>query len=203
FLRRFDAYYARYQAGTLGPPRPRRPRVAPAVAPASAEATAPETQTVSATRPARVRLRLPGEFGWVAKCGIAASNAECLKVMLQEPEVQAMLALAPQMARLFTPLCHAFGLRYQEGLPRIVFPERKPRPRKPRPECPADAGSASRRRRKRGWVFDASKVVRLGPDGRPDKERAVYWVRDPKTRKRIPLIPGFAGRDCWRNEDEE
>ncbi|MBV9539242.1 MAG: hypothetical protein JOY70_09950, partial [Acidisphaera sp.] len=34
FLRRFDAYYARYQAGTLGPPRPRRPRVAPAVAPA-------------------------------------------------------------------------------------------------------------------------------------------------------------------------
>ncbi len=120
---RFEALFARWQAGTLPKPRPTRP--------------------ARAARPvaARTRPRMPTRRAWIIGMAPAATNqASGLRLLLRRPEMAAFLAAAPQAGRLLRPLCHLLGL----DPPAPLRPP--PRPRRPRPpnEPPTRQGTPDR-----------------------------------------------------------
>ncbi len=78
---------------------------------------------------------LPRKFGWLVAAGKhqAACYGGQLKHLLNEPEMQALLAASPQAKRILRPLCRALAIE----LPWTVTAPRPPRlrkPRKPRPK---------------------------------------------------------------------
>jgi hypothetical protein len=115
----FAATAARFQAGTLRPPRPRAPR--------------PEPAPQAPPRPPYERL--PGGFGWLNTQvpGYAPYVGDMALRLLAEPEMQALLAAAPQLGRILRPLCRMSGVRPAPGL----IPPPPARPRRPRAARPA------------------------------------------------------------------
>jgi hypothetical protein len=74
---------------------------------------------------------LPRGFGWIRRLAPEiGAHAEGLSRLLEEPEMQAMVLGAPQMARAWVPLLNAVGERKPEW-----WPKPPPRPRRPRPRA--------------------------------------------------------------------
>jgi hypothetical protein len=90
------ALMARFQAGTL---RTYAPRTAPAKprAPATTKRSAPEG---------------PRKFGWLIPLmqHEAVPYAEYLRLLLAEPEMQALLAASDQARRILAPACRMLGI---------------------------------------------------------------------------------------------
>ncbi|MDE2582040.1 MAG: hypothetical protein KGL52_10420 [Rhodospirillales bacterium] len=83
---------------------------------------------VAPHRPARP-LRLPRSFGWLLRLGFEVrGSGSQLAALLNDPEMAALLAANPSLARMLRPLCRMLGL---------VLPGDPPaRPRRPRPPRP-------------------------------------------------------------------
>jgi hypothetical protein len=75
-------------------------------------------------------LAIPGATAWRAQ----------IEAMLDDPEMAAIVAGAPQMGRVLRPLCRMLGIK---PVPALVLP-RRPRPA---PACLREAEAASLRRR--------------------------------------------------------
>jgi hypothetical protein len=125
--RRFIRLLAHYRAGTLRPPikraqKPRAPRT-PTVYPHPADAWR--------------MLRLPSARAWLPRHIQETTTGKLqLELMMAEPAFAELMAAAPQLARLFRPLCRIFGV---EEMPPAVRPLPR-KPRKPRPKpTPAPA----------------------------------------------------------------
>ena len=107
---------ARVEAGTLTPPRNRT---------AAARTPLPRTPP---------RMKLPRGFAWLVRLVPASScGAGQVQALLADPEMEALIAAAPQIGRSLRPLCHMLGVRP----PPIL---RRPPPASPTPPRPAEAG---------------------------------------------------------------
>ena len=114
---RLQSLFARWQQGTLKPPRPRASR--PAGHPAR-------------PAPAQPYQRLPRERGWInRRVEAAAQCCGLLHNFLQQPDAECFHAEIPQSARLLRPLCHALAVDHPTWL------KLPPRPRRKRPRSPA------------------------------------------------------------------
>ena len=110
---RLDQLVKRWRAGTLPKPRPSR---------------------AGKTRAARPRLALPGRRGWlIHHAQPTAQYRMQVEMFLADPELQALVAAAPQAGRLFRPLCRLLLIDLPEYL---RPPARPPRLRPPRPPAP-------------------------------------------------------------------
>ena len=78
---------------------------------------------------------LPRRFGWLVMAGghRAAGFGAQLQAVLAVPEMVALLAAAPEAARLLRPLCRALAMEIP-GFPVAPRKPRTKRPRKPRPK---------------------------------------------------------------------
>ena len=126
---RFAALYARWQAGTLRPARPR---------------ATPRKPRPSASRPLDC---LPRKAGWLGDLLSEAGRRDAWRLAAQvrtavesDPEMQAFLAAAPQAGRLLRPLLRML----QKGpLPEALrLPKRAARPRSP---CGRGSGEGEQR----------------------------------------------------------
>jgi hypothetical protein len=120
---RFTALAARLQAGTLRWPTrsvrrcERTPERNVREEPSQGN---PQRPASPAPRP-----RLPNDFGWLVRL---APETACYRGQLQhflsDPEVEELLAAAPQMARVVRPLCRMLGVEVPKSLARV--PIRRP-----------------------------------------------------------------------------
>ena len=124
----------RWEAGTLCPPRPRARRVAVARAEG-----APAVRRLGEQQRYWVGL-IPGRFGWLRQLlgpRTAGAGVGFLET-LEGPEMQAVLAAAPQVARILRPFYHFLGL----PLPAALALPRRQRARKPREALPPHPSAA-------------------------------------------------------------
>jgi hypothetical protein len=127
-LRRLVALHGRFAAGTLAA----APRERPAVKSTAERASADQgkERRAPAIPPGPVLLR---EF--------RVRLDSHLRALLEEPEMRALLAAAPQAGRLLRPLWRKLSL---EPLPEMLrLPPRPRKPRAPRPPRPAKPAAAS------------------------------------------------------------
>ncbi len=112
---RFAAIAARQRAGTLRKPsgKPRRPRTTPATPPP--------------------RDKLPRERGWLVRRAIeSVPYGNYLQLLLEEPEMQALIEQAPQLRRILRPLWRMLRLEPPPAILRSPAPPKPRKPRKPR-----------------------------------------------------------------------
>jgi hypothetical protein len=120
---RLDRLAARWRQGRLCPARIRirGPRQPPQIHPA--EAALPR--------------RTPAGHAWLIRLHQPIAQwAPRIELMLDDPEIIALCAAAPQAGRLLRPLCRMFAITppaYIARPPRPT-PPRKPRPQKPQPQ---------------------------------------------------------------------
>ena len=110
---RFDALFAKWQAGTLPKPRPSR---------------------AGQSRKPCPRLRLPGRRAWLLHVTehVRLAAAVCggqLQHQFADPDFEKFLQAAPQAGRILRPLCHMLGI---DPPPALHLPDR-PRPARPPP----------------------------------------------------------------------
>ena len=112
---RFIDLVTRMRAGTLPAAVARRSRAGVA-------------RTVPVVPPAVV---VPRRFGWVHRMMDEPWHLNCwrneMEVMLEDPELLAVLAAAPQMGRELRPLCHMLAIKPP---PALMLPRRVRKPRK-------------------------------------------------------------------------
>jgi hypothetical protein len=137
-INRFAAIVAKIRAGTL--PKPRAPRARKPLA--DSEANPPPKKP-------RKKNLLPSRDAWLIRLmGWHVGNlGSQLGHLLQDPDMAALIAAAPQLGRMLRPLCRALGTNPgAAGLPpqppKPMQP-RKPRPRRPRPPKPTALNTAS------------------------------------------------------------
>jgi hypothetical protein len=122
-VKRLNAVFVRWRAGTLRPPRPRAVR----------ERAAPAERAQPAPRAPSV---LPRRYGWLKRLlpGIA-HTMNAFAPLLTDPEMQEILAAAPQVGRILRPFCHVLGLELppELALPRRVRVRKKKDPLPPHP----------------------------------------------------------------------
>ncbi len=112
---RLDRLVARWQAGTLAPPRPSR---------------------ASRPRTSRPRLAFPRAAAWLNRLIPATARwSPGIGLLLASPECQALIADAPQAGRILRPLCHMLGI------PLPVALRLPKRPRRPAPNPPPAAAA--------------------------------------------------------------
>jgi hypothetical protein len=122
--RRFAALAGRAAAGTLRPP--------------AANRRCPDWAAAK-PRLNLLRLNLPRGFGWLGQAvPYARPFGGQLTAFLATPEAAALLAAAPQAARLLRPLCRMLGARPIPALP----PPRHSTPRADAPTAFAPTASA-------------------------------------------------------------
>ena len=97
---RFDALFAKWQAGTLPKPRPSR---------------------AGQTRKPCQRLRLPGRRAWLLHVTehVRLAAAVCggqLQHQFADPDFEKFLQAAPQAGRILRPLCHMLGIDAPQAL---------------------------------------------------------------------------------------
>ena len=133
---RFAAITARFEAGTLAAPgSARRPG------------------RVRADKPPRLRglywQALPRRVGWVVQT-ISGSliRADELEIMLEEPEMAATVAAAPQLGRVLRPLCRMLAVKP----PAWLRLPRRPRPPRPAPARPRGHWEVVRVGAGEGWT---------------------------------------------------
>ena len=112
---------ARVAAGPLPPPRRRPARPCRTVSPQC--------------------HRLPRRFAWLVRVVPAAAfGAGQLQALLAEPEMQTLIATAPQIGRTLRPLCRMLGVRLppilQKPRPLPTMPRRAEAGRRPAAEPP-------------------------------------------------------------------
>ena len=121
--RRFDRLLALFQAGALPPPRQRPvPKPPPGDAPA---------------RPARKESLYPRGVGWLSRIFPphpeivyhGRAYGHMLRLLLADPEAEALLRAAPQLVRYLRPLARMLGIT---DIPALLPPPRVPRPPRPR-----------------------------------------------------------------------
>ncbi len=175
---RFAAAAAKFRAGTLVPQAPRAPRRSVVAAePASPrEAMVRQPKMLPCGVPDRLPAWLPRRAGWLAILAPeAASYSGWLHKVLSDPEVMAMAAASPQIARMLRSACWMLAVD-----PRPFLPAQPARPRKAVDKEPA--------RR----VRNVSRIGRpdypehfppfpAGPDPRPQ----------PKRRRGRPIARGW------------
>ena len=114
---RFQRLMERYRAGTLGPPKPRKPP--------PKRARPQGSQDEADAKP----KRFSQAFGWFATL-IRPDGfrfADQLRETLADPETKAAMAASPQVGRVLRPMCRMFGVADDSiTLPRR--PRRKPEP---------------------------------------------------------------------------
>ena len=164
---RLASLHARWRAGTLRPPRQRPPRqrpprqrpAAPPRRPAAATGTPP---TLPRSRLWLVRL-VPGS-------GVGANY---LKILLDDPEMQALIEAAPQAGRILRPFWHMLS---RDPLPPLLQP---PRPQQPRPAPPPQAAPPP-------------AAAATPPSGRPARpHRPPPSPPAPEVAARAPLPAGL------------
>ncbi len=149
-LFRFAAIAARHQAGTLRRPsgKPRRPRTTPATPPP--------------------RDKLPRERGWLLKRAIeSVPYGNYLELLLEEPEMQALIEQAPQLRRILRPLWRMLRLEPPPAILRSPAPPKPCKPRKRRRKRP-HAGPGQRRQ--------AQPCRSPGPPAPSDGSLLPAWV---------------------------
>jgi hypothetical protein len=119
---RFTALAARVRDGRL-----------PAVAPARSR--------VGSRRPTPPpAVRLPRQFGWIVRTvpqpWLIGHWRGLLEGMLEDPELAAVIAVAPQMGRELRPLCRMLAIPPPPGLALPPRPRRKRPARKPKELTP-------------------------------------------------------------------
>ena len=134
---RLRALADRMALGLLRPRRARRPAIPPAAP--SAQPGAPPSP-----RPPALRWphRLRGSHAWLI--GIARHTAPLgsqLDALLRDPEMQALIAAAPQLRRILRPLCRMLGVTTLKEIPPPPDPPPDPSP-DPSPVPPADPAEA-------------------------------------------------------------
>ncbi len=113
-VKRFNALYEKWRAGTLKPTRKRPSRKG------EARAT-PRTNKLAA---------LPRRAGWLTRMVPEASwGGGTLTQVLYTPDILAFITAVPQARRILRPLCLMFG---DKLIPPILKLPRRPRPPKPR-----------------------------------------------------------------------
>ena len=100
---------ARFAAAARIPVAPRASRPA---------RSSPAQSRPASSRPgADGRPRLPGGFGWLIRLSPAAAcHGGQLQRLLADPEMAALLAAAPRMARVLRPLCRMLAVKPPPGL---------------------------------------------------------------------------------------
>ena len=134
---RLTELIAAYREGRLSPPRTRT-RPEPPPAPAESAESGSEPGRAGGDGPAGEQpLRLPHTFGWMLRFGWRFVGYRSLfEQWLEDPEVKALVAEAPQAGRILRPLCHMMGIKPPEAL---RLPKRQP-----------GQGQGSRRRKRGG-----------------------------------------------------
>jgi len=112
---RFDALFAKWQAGNLPKPRPSR---------------------AGQSRKPCQRLRLPGRRAWLLHVTehVRLAAAVCggqLQHQFADPDFEKFLHAAPQAGRILRPLCHMLGIDPPPAAQRPPRGPRTPTPRKP------------------------------------------------------------------------
>jgi len=123
---RFASLNARVRAGTLRAPRHR----------------------TAAPRKPRSRNRLPENFAWLVRLVPEAANyGGQLQQLLSDPEMQALLAAAPEAGRILRPLCRMLAAQPTPALlpppparraPPVARPTKPKAPRRAPPDLPPD-----------------------------------------------------------------
>ena len=178
---RFTALAAKFEAGTLQPPRKAAPR------PTSERDSAPKI-----TLPPL----LPARFGFVAAAGgyEIRGYAGYLSQFIARPDTETLIAADPRFGRALRPLCHMLGIKTPSSLrlpkrprnPSLRFqrsfgsPEPCATPPRPRPpaKSPKKAESAPPPLRIRpiaDWLPPAGPKVTL-----------TRWMPSPTRRSRSP-----------------
>lgn len=122
-VHRLDRLVARWRAGKRLTPRRRTP---PAV---------PAPRTPNGTANPLLQGAVPRGLNWLGRLIQPANIGRGqLEAHLQTPEVQALIAAAPQVGRIYRPLCRMLGAALPEAL---HLPPRAPRPPRPRAPKPA------------------------------------------------------------------
>ena len=136
-IRRFAALVARVRAGVdrkpAATPRPARTPVTPVGGPVS-------------ERPVPERPVLPRRRGWLLPLiPNAPFYASQLRVLLAQPDMAELIALAPTLGRILRPMARMLAVELPPSLQRPPGPRRRrARPEKPKP-TPPDRALPSRR----------------------------------------------------------
>ena len=128
-IRRFAALVARVRAGIV-----RKPAATPRTPVATVEGPAPE-------RPVSERPVLPRRRGWLLPLiPNAPFYASQLRVLLAQPDMAELIALAPTLGRILRPLARMLAVELPASLQRPPGPRRRrARPEKPTPTPPGRA----------------------------------------------------------------
>ena len=168
---RITRFAARMAAGTLRPPRRRK--------------AAPRRRTAPAKPPLIVLPKLPRGRLWLVRLvpGIGV-GATYLRILLDDPEMQALLAAAPQMGRTLRPFWQMLS---SDPLPPIL---QRPRPAaappaEPTPPRPAEADPAP--------PAGEANAARQRPLARLRERAGVRVVQPPQSRQAPNPAPEVAG----------
>src|SRR3984957_13759810 len=113
-VRRFNALYEKWRAGTLKPTRKRPSR---------------KGEARATPRPGKLSV-LPRRAGWLTLMVPEASwGGGTLTQVLYTPDILAFITAVPQARRILRPLCLMFG---DKLIPPILKLPRRPRPPKPK-----------------------------------------------------------------------
>jgi hypothetical protein len=165
---RFARLRARLAAGKLRPPRAR------------SEDTPPTLADAAEGRPqVRVRVHrpplqfLPRTFGWFARMVPGAGPvAQEFERLLADPEMPALLSVAPQAGLILRPLAHMLGVR------RPVF-LRLPRRRRVRTKPPAPRAAALQTAEPKPATGAPPPQPPPQPSRSPEEEAALAYARRP------------------------
>ncbi len=137
--RRFQALMVQIRAGTLPKPRVRGPQEAARRKARRAELAAMDPPPPPRPPPRRglplaygPMAPLPRDFGYVLRLvpWHAAPLANQMRILLETPEMAAIIAATPQLQRVLRQLCHMLGITTEGLIP-------------PPPPSPATAGEAA------------------------------------------------------------
>ena len=173
------AVAAAYAAGRLPwcprPLRPYRPRPS---TPDTAPAAAPPA-------PVAEKLKLPTGFGWLLKRARVGWGRSHLEILLADPEMQDLIAVAPQIAHHLRPVCRMLGVKPPPGL----FPARRKSRRPPRetpPPAPAASEPAAAKRRVRSGYELPEKRAIPGLYEPPPPHLRTRWFSRPRRSRFKP-----------------
>ncbi len=177
-VRRFEALVRRVEAGTL--PRPR------------AASLTPRVRLPQFGPPCLRRPGLPTSFAWLIR--LVPYHAACIggqvRYLLVKPEMAALFIAAPQVARIFRPLCRmlavAPGLDLPPGLfkPRVRAREAMPDSLTAADACGGDLTPALSPK------WEREKQVRETDAGLPASNLSTLPGNSPgrRSRRRLPVF---------------
>jgi hypothetical protein len=122
---------------------------------------------------------LPRRFGWLRALlsPPAQGYAVAFQFMLEEPEMKAIMAAAPQVGRIIRPLCHILGIETPKEL---VLPKRKrPPPRLVRSAAqpPARAGEGEELALSAAGEAELARITKCFPDTPAARKAKLVWRR--------------------------